>query len=135
MKIFKTSYYKKEIEREMNELAGKSYSFIDRIKMKGIGSKRLKVYSASQEIKIALNADYYISLVSLEIRPKALMIYFRKKIDNYTCVAPFSALEIGKTGEVNDKEYVKLVCGNQFIILDDDRDFFDKLKTYQKKDI
>jgi len=127
MKIFKTSYYHKETEKEINGLAGKSYSFIERIKMKGIGSKRLKVLGASEEIQIALNAEYYITLVSLEIRPKALMVYFRKKIDNYTVVCPFTTLEI------EEKETIKLKSENQFILLENDLEFFDKLKWYQKE--
>ena len=124
MEIFKTSYYNKEIERKINNLAGKSYSFLDRIKMKGIGSKRLEVFKASKEIQLALNAEHYITLVSLEIRPKALMVYFRKKIDNYTCVFPYSTLEI------EQQERTKLVCGDDYIILANDPDFFDKLRKY-----
>lgn len=124
MEIFKTSYYNKEIERKINNLAGKSYSFLDRIKMKGIGSRRLEVFKASEEIQLALNAEYYITLVSLEIRPKALMVYFRKKIDNYTCVFPYSALEI------EEQEKTKLVCGDHFIVLANDPDFFEKLRKF-----
>ncbi len=126
MQIFKTSYNDKKINRLINEAVGESYSFAERWKLRGIGSKRLVVSAASSDFEVARNPEHYQTVVSIELRPKGLLVYFRKKIDNYTAVFPFHKLVINKTNDV------QLQLGNASITFADgyvkDKLFFDKVR-------
>lgn len=130
MLFFQTSYKNKKVIAEIDAAVGKSFGIVDRFRMKGIGSRRLKVEDSSPTIERGLNAAHYISLVSVEMRPKGLIVYFRKKIDNYVAVFPYSSLEI----ELRD-EYTILRSGQEFIYLShlksNDLEFFDKVIAYR----
>lgn len=131
MLFFQTSYKNKKIIAEINCAVGRSFGILDRFRMKGIGSRRLKVEGSSPTIKRGLNAAHYISLVSVEMRPQGLIVYFRKKIDNYVAVFPYSSLEI----ELKE-EHTALRSGEDFIELShpklNDFDFFKKVIAYQQ---
>lgn len=125
MKIFQTSYHDKPIVREIEEMIGKPFSFLQILKMKGIGSRRLEVIEASPEFGVARNATHYQTLVNIEIRPKGLAIYFRHKLDNYTAVVPYDGLSLEL------KRDAVLYQGASFIRLKDaykkDTSFFNKM--------
>ena len=102
LKIYDFSYTDKKIIREINELLGKPYNFFERIKLGGIGSKRLEVSSVSDDLKSIVNPEHYTTLVSLEIRPKGILIYFRKKLDVYAVPMRFDNIQLS----VNDFDAV-----------------------------
>jgi len=105
--LFDTSYQDKKIEKQINETVGLPFSFMERWKLKGIGSKRLTIKSVSEVYSKYINAAHYVSNANLELRPKGLIIHFRHKLQAYSWVMPFNDLIIeNKTGLVlkaNDK--------------------------------
>lgn len=126
MQIVKTSYNDKKINRLIKEAVGDAYSLANRWRLKGIGSRRHVVLAASPDFDVARNPSYYQTLVSIELRPKGLLVYFRKKLDNYTAIVPFEELIIEKTTDV------KLQVGNAWITFSEgyakDKAFFDKVE-------
>ena len=94
MRLYQTSYDDKNINRQIEEAVGKAYSFYDIVKLRGIGSRRLEVIEASVEFNVARNPGHYRTLVNIELRPKGLIVYFRRKLDNYTIVIPYQGLTI-----------------------------------------
>ncbi|MEQ8629113.1 hypothetical protein [Ekhidna sp.] len=92
--IFDTSYSDKEITRKINQAVGLPFSWKERWKMGGIGSRRMTIHEISEDYKKYLNADHYVSTASIELRPKGIIIHFRHKLQAYSWIMPFSTLKI-----------------------------------------
>ena len=92
--LFNTSYFDKKIEKQINETIGGRFSFKERFRLKGIGSKRLTIMNISEEYKKHLNAEHYQSKANIELRPKGIIIHFKHKLQVYSWIMPFSDLQI-----------------------------------------
>ena len=88
------SYGDRKTRQEIDALVGRSYSFLARIKMGGIGSPKLKVLDASPLIKEELRKDNDKNLGYGELRPNGLIIYFRSILESWALVIPFTELSI-----------------------------------------
>lgn len=92
--IFDTSYPDKETTRKINQAVGHSFSWKERWKMGGIGSRRMTIHEISDEYKKYLNADHYISTANIELRPKGIILHFRHKLQAYSWIMPYESLQI-----------------------------------------
>lgn len=122
--LFDTSYKDKKIERKINETVGPSFSFAERWKLKGIGSKRFSIKSVSEEYRGFVNAAHYISNANLELRPKGIIVHFRHKLQAYSWIMPFSDLV------VENKTALHLMSDGKHITFGERLDdaFFDKME-------
>ena len=64
--------------------------------MKGIGSGKLLIVSASKEIENLLILDQNINQCNIERRPKGILIYFRVLLETYALIIPYYKLVIFK---------------------------------------
>ena len=92
--IFDTSYSNKEITRKINKAVGLPFSWKERFKMAGIGSRRMVIHEISPEYKIYTNAEHYVSTANVELRPSGIIIHFRHKLQAYSWVMSFSSLNV-----------------------------------------
>ena len=90
------SYSNPKQEHEINNFVGKPFSLIERLKMKGIGSGKLLIVSASKEIENLLILDQNINQCNIERRPKGILIYFRVLLETYALIIPYYKLVIFK---------------------------------------
>ena len=90
------SYNNPKLEDEINNFVGKPFSLIERLKMKGIGSGKLLIVSASKEIENLLILDQNINQCNIERRPKGILIYFRVLLETYALFIPYYKLVIFK---------------------------------------
>jgi len=127
--IINTSYTDKKITKQINEAVGRPFSLIDRIRLGGIGSRRMAISDISNNYKKYLNADHYISNANIELRPKGILIHFRHKLQAYTWLMPFSRLLIdyNKALKINaDGDYIEFSK-------DLDQRFIEKVIRHQEK--
>ncbi len=96
--IFDTSYSDKETTRKINQAVGASFSLLERLKMRGIGSRRMTINAISDEYSSYLNAEHYISTANIELRPSGIIIHFRHKLQAYSWIMPYSSLKIQYDG-------------------------------------
>ena len=102
----------------MFELVGGPFSFLERLKLRGIGSSKLVITDASKEIIELLRLDNNINYCNIEIRKNGVIIRFRSLLETYGLVIPFYKLIIFK-GESNiysfykDKHYIKFLVDNK----------------------
>ena len=122
--LFDTSYSDKRITRQINEAVGLPFSFMDRIKMGGIGSRRMVIEAISEEYQKYLKAEHYQSHANLELRPKGLIVHFRHKLESYSWIMPYDSLE------VETKLSLRLSSDGKFISFAQDLDqgFIGKLQ-------
>ena len=108
--IFDTSYSDKETTRKINAAVGLPFSFKERWKMGGIGSRRMTIHDISDEYQKYMKADHYQSTASIELRPKGIIIHFRHKLEAYSWIMPFESLKFKAEGPLrleSDGKYIQ----------------------------
>lgn len=88
------SYRNWEIEKEMEELVGKSFPLFQRLKMRGNGSPRLLILEASQKIKTLLEKDTNLNYCNIELRPHGIVLGFRSRLESWSWCVPYYKLSI-----------------------------------------
>ncbi len=112
------SYNSKKINILLLELVGRPFSFIERLKLGGIGSNKLVIADASKEIVELLRLDNNVNYCNIEIRKNGLIIRFRSLLETYGLIIPYYKLIIYK-GESNiyslykDTNYIKFFVDNK----------------------
>ena len=127
------SYKDLEIEKEINSLVGKKFDFLEKIKMGGVGSKKLLIKKSDNQVYEILSNSYNLNECNIEIRKKGIIIYFRSRQSTYGLIIPFYKLIIFKLDHnhytINyDHFYLKIRIKNKF-----DHKFF--LKIFKHKAI
>ncbi|MFT4661181.1 MAG: hypothetical protein ACI8XB_001452 [Patiriisocius sp.] len=95
--LFNTSYKNDEYEYESNRLLGKSFSFLEKLKMRGAGSSRLVITELSPLLKPENMQELAINYASVELRPKGIVIHFSNRLDRYSWIVPYYRLVIFST--------------------------------------
>ena len=99
--IFDTSYYDKILRKEINDLVDSPYSLMDRFKLKGIGSSRFILSAASENILKKLPTDESTVKVSIELRPKGIILHFKRFTEHFSWVIPYYKLTIYSSKELS----------------------------------
>lgn len=105
----------------INEAVGNSYGFLERFRLKGIGSPKLFINEASTEIDELLVRDKYINSCNVELRPRGIVVRFRSVLDTYALVIPYFKLTLykGKEDEYSiyaDHHFLK-IQGHQEVVI------------------
>ncbi len=112
------SYNTKKNRALLSEIVGRPFSLIERIRLKGIGSGKLIIIDASEEIVELLRLDNNINYCNIELRTNGIIIRFRSLLETYGLIIPFYKLVIYK-GEskiysfYKDKYYIKFMADNK----------------------
>ncbi len=72
---------------------------MDRLKRGGIGSPKLWIHSASQEIFDLLRLDSNNNTCNIELRPHGMILRFRSLLETYALVLPFQSSDIRLNGQ------------------------------------
>ena len=99
--ILDTSHTSKEHKIIISDLIGKPFSFLESIKMGGVGSKRMIIENVSPNLQQHLNTVSDINYSNIEMRPSGILIYINKGLKNYTWIIPFYQLVIYKTNGIS----------------------------------
>ncbi|MFT4670285.1 MAG: hypothetical protein ACI9HJ_001865 [Ulvibacter sp.] len=99
--ILNTTYTNTKNKEIINDLIGRPYSFLESIKMGGIGSKRMVIEEASPNLDQYLNEVSGINYANIEMRPNGIIIYINKGLKNFTWIIPYYQLVFYKTNGVS----------------------------------
>ncbi len=92
--IFNTTYNNRDYDTESALLVGEKFSFIERIKLGGIGSGRLMIKHISPKLDIVKQQFSEIQYGNTELRPKGIIVHFTKKSARCSWVIPYYRLVI-----------------------------------------
>ncbi|MBC8754013.1 hypothetical protein H2O64_04980 [Kordia sp. YSTF-M3] len=92
--ILNTTYTDREASKLIDSNLGEQFPIMQRIKLKGIGSKRMIINDVSPKMKQYLNTVDDLNYGSIELRPKGILIHIHKKLDSYSWVIPYYKLHI-----------------------------------------
>ncbi|MDZ7613804.1 MAG: hypothetical protein U5K51_08960 [Flavobacteriaceae bacterium] len=94
--LLNVSYNDKETKRKIDEEVGKPFSFLERIKMGGIGSPKLIITGASIQIQNLLILDNNRDVCNIELRPSGIIVGFRSLLETYGLIIPYYKLNLYK---------------------------------------
>lgn len=92
--IFNTTYTNEDFLLESNKTLGKPFSLIERIKLKGIGSKRLIIERVSEKLKPTQKQFSELDYGNIELRPKGVILHFTNRLERFSWCIPYYKLVI-----------------------------------------
>src|SRR5690554_5906961 len=106
------TYNNSSIHDEINKLVGPSFNWPNRIKISGIGSRRMLITDASPNIWHLLNHQNTANYCYLELRPKGIIIHFRSILESMGWIISHRNLEINSSFTS-----VKIIGENEFVVI------------------
>ena len=80
----------------IDEMVGKPFTLVNRIKLGGIGSPKLHVITCSKEVNNLFLLDHNENTCNIELRPKGIVLRFRSLLETYALVIPYYKLTLFK---------------------------------------
>lgn len=90
--ILNATYFNREHKKMITDLIGKSYSFFETLQMGGVGSKRMIIDEVSPNLEQYMNKVSGVNYANIEMRPKGIIIYVNKGLENFTWIIPYYQL-------------------------------------------
>ena len=95
--LFNTTLNNKDAAANINEMLGKSYSFIKAVKIGGVGSKRMVIAAVSPGFSNLINVISDINYGNIELREKGILVHVNKGLKNFSWAIPYYQLHTYKT--------------------------------------
>ena len=99
--ILDTTYSSRENKKIVNDLVGNPFFLLQRLKLNGIGSKRMIIQEVSPNLNSYLNIVSDINYGSIELRPNGILIAINKGLKNYTWVIPYYQFHFYNTNGIS----------------------------------
>jgi len=131
--ILETTYTNKEQTELINDLVGKPFRFMQSLKMKGVGSKRMIIEDVSPNMQQYLNKIEDVNYANIELRPIGILIRINKALKTFTWVIPYYQLVIYKTNGSSIHAQGRFIHFRNNITFKDNKAFFDKLLNEKVK--
>jgi len=131
--ILDATHIKKEQKQIINDLVGKPFTFLEALKLRGIGSKRMIIEEVSPNLKMYLNNNQDTKYANIELRSGGIIIHFNKGLNNYIWVIPFYHLVVYKTNGTSIHAQGRFIKFKDNKTLKENKSFFDKLLSKKAK--
>lgn len=125
--VLDTTHNNKEHDNLIDDIVGKPFSFLQAIKLKGIGSKRMMIAEVSPNFQSYMNTIADINYGNIEMRPNGILLYINKGLKNFTWVIPYYQLVIYKTNGASIHAQGRFVRFTNNKLFKENKLFFDKL--------
>ncbi|MCL5129391.1 MULTISPECIES: hypothetical protein [unclassified Algibacter] len=125
--LFNTTHTNDAFVKESENIVGKSFSFLEKIKMRGIGSSRFMIEELSQKLQPKNLQDLAINYANIELRPKGIIIHFTNRLDRYSWIIPYYRLVTYSTKTYTihaNGHFIKFKKNKNYI---DNKKFTDKM--------
>ena len=125
--ILNTTHYNPEHKQIMADLVGHPFSLVQKLKMKGIGSKRMIIDEVSPNMHGMMNRVSDINYANIELRPKGILIMINQGLKNFTWIIPYYQLVIYKVNGSSLHAQGRFVHFRDSKTFRENKKFFDKL--------
>ena len=110
--IYNRTLFDNDEAKEINTILGNSFSFLQILKLRGIGSSRFVVDSVSEKLSQTINRVSDINYCSIELRPKGILVNITQQINLFSWVIPYYKLVIFNSNTFSihaNGSYIKMV--------------------------
>lgn len=125
--IFNTTHTDKETSKEIDTLLGKPFTFLQSIKLRGTGSKRMIIDEVSVGFKNIMNTVSDLNYGNIELREKGILVHINKGLKNFSWAIPFYQLHIYKTSGFSIHGQGNFVRFKSNKLLKENKKFIEKL--------
>jgi len=125
--IYNRTYFNKEEAKEIDSTVGNSFSFLQILKLRGIGSSRFVIYSVSDKLYQTINEVADINYCSIELRPNGILVNITQQLNLFSWIIPYYKLVIFNSNTFSihaNGSYIKLVKDKYY---SDNKDFITKM--------
>jgi hypothetical protein len=131
--VLNTTHFNKEHKQIINDLVGAPYSFMQKLRMSGVGSKRMIVDEVSPNMQSMMNTVSDLNYANIELRPKGILIMINKGLKNFTWIIPFYQLVIYKSNGSSIHAQGKYIHFRNNRTFKENKKFFDRLMDEKVK--
>jgi len=131
--ILDTTHFNSEHKQIITDLVGSPFSLVQKLKLRGVGSKRMIVDEVSPNLQQVLNMVSDINYGNIELRPKGILIRITKGLKNFTWIIPYYHLVIYKINGSSIHAQGKFVHFRANKTFKENKNFFDKLIDQKTK--
>jgi len=125
--IFTTTYTNKEAKELTDDLIGLPFTFLQSLRMGGVGSKRMIIEETSQNFHQYINKISDINYANIELRPEGIIVLLNKGLHNYNWIIPYRQLVIYKTDRLSIHAQGKYICFKKNILYKENKKFISKM--------
>jgi len=125
--IINTTHHNTEHKKIIADLIGSSFTLVQKLKLGGIGSKRMIIDDVSPNMKSMMNKVSDINYANIELRPKGILVMINQGLKNFTWIIPFYQLVIYKTNGASIHAQGKFVRFRNSKTFKENKTFFNKL--------
>jgi len=125
--ILDTTYYSKENKKRINELVGAPFSFLESLRLKGIGSKRMIIAEVSPNLRPYLNTVSDINYANIELRPNGIIVAINKGLKTFSWIIPYYQFYLYKTDRISIHAQGRFINFQNNITYRENKSFFVKL--------
>jgi len=125
--ILNTTHFNSDHKRIIADLVGSEFSLVQKLKMKGIGSKRMIIDEVSPNMKSMMNTVSDVNYGNIELRPKGVLIMINQGLKNFTWIIPYYQLVIYKVNGSSIHAQGKYIHFRDNKTFKENKKFFDKL--------
>ncbi|MFP4846117.1 hypothetical protein [Winogradskyella sp. PE311] len=125
--IINTTHHNSEHKQIIADLIGSSFSLVQKLKLGGIGSKRMIIGDVSPNMKSMMNKVSDINYANIELRPKGILVMINQGLKNFTWIIPYYQLVIYKTNGSSIHAQGRFVHFKNSKTFKENKKFFDKL--------
>ena len=93
MPLFITTYKNLRIKEEIIQTVGPSFSFMQRLKFRGIGSPRMVIEERDPFFDEYTNPAHYLTYANFELRPKGIIVHIHKTLENFNWALPYGTFQ------------------------------------------
>ena len=94
MGLYNITYKNKETEKEINSEMGKPFGLIEKLKLGGIGSRRMIIENFSEDIKNLTLKVSGIQYANIELRPNGIIVHINQGIYTHAWTIPYFRLSV-----------------------------------------
>ncbi|GGI57711.1 hypothetical protein [Winogradskyella haliclonae] len=131
--ILDTTYNSKEHKQLIADLVGPEFSLVQKLKMNGVGSKRMIIDEVSPNMKSMMNLVSDINYSNIELRPKGILLMINQGLKNFTWIIPYYQLVIYKTNGSSIHAQGRFVHYRNNKTFKENKKFFNKLLNEKVK--
>lgn len=125
--ILNTTHFNADHKQIIADLVGSEFSLVQKLKMNGVGSKRMIIDEVSPNMKSMMNVIADINYGNIELRPKGILIMINQGLKNFTWIIPYYQLVIYKINGSSLHAQGKFVHFRNNKTFKENKKFFDKL--------
>jgi hypothetical protein len=131
--ILNTTHHNAEHKQIIADLIGSSFSLVQKLKLGGVGSKRMIIDDVSPNMKSMMNVVSDINYANIELRPKGILVMINQGLKNFTWIIPYYQLVIYKTNGSSIYAQGRFVHFRNSKTFKENKKFFDKLLDQKVK--